>query len=76
MHQAPEIRRHQESNKTRARQPEGHDGRDPGTELAQKQTSISNTVMKRMGLHLGTPEDHPGMLTDMSERYLHLLISS
>jgi len=41
MRQATEIRRHQESNKTRAKQPEGHDIRDPGTEFAQKQTSIS-----------------------------------
>jgi len=35
-----------------------------------------NSVMKRMGLHLGTSEDHPKMLTDMHERYLHMLISS
>jgi len=37
-----------------------------------------NSVMKRMCLHLGTPEDHPHpkMLTDMRERYLHMLISS
>jgi len=42
MHQATEIRRHQESNKTRAKQPEGHDGRDPRTESAQKQMSISD----------------------------------
>jgi len=34
------------------------------------------SVIKRMGLHLGTPEDHPKMLTDRSERYLHTLISS
>ena len=42
MRQATEIRRHQESNKTRAKQPEGHDGRDPGTEFVQKQRSISD----------------------------------
>jgi len=41
MRQAPEIRRHPESNKTGAKHPEGHDGRDPGTESAQKQMSIS-----------------------------------
>jgi len=41
MHQAPEIRRHPESNKTRAKHPEGHDGRDPRTESAQEQLSIS-----------------------------------
>ena len=41
MRQDTEIRRHQESNKTRAKQPEGHDTRDPRTEFAQKQTSIS-----------------------------------
>jgi len=35
-----------------------------------------NTVMKRMGLYLWTPKDHPKMLTDMRERYLHMLISS
>jgi len=35
-----------------------------------------NSVMKRMGLHLGTPEDHPEMLTDMRERYLYMLITS
>ena len=41
MRQATEIRRHQESNKTEAKQPEGHGGRDPGTEFAQRQMSIS-----------------------------------
>jgi len=41
MHRAPEIRRHQESNQTRAKQPAGHDGRDPRAESAQKQRSIS-----------------------------------
>jgi len=41
MRQATEIRRHQESNKTRAKQAEGHDGRDPRLEFAQKQMSIS-----------------------------------
>jgi len=39
MHQATDIRRHQEGNKTRAKQPEGHDIRDLRTELAQKQRS-------------------------------------
>ena len=32
---------HQESNKTRAKHPEGHGIRDPGTEFAQKRRSIS-----------------------------------
>ena len=41
MRQAPEIRRHQEGNETRAKQPEAHDGRDPRAESAQKQRSIS-----------------------------------
>jgi len=41
MHQATEIRRHPESNKTRAKHPEGHDLRDPRTEFAQKQMSVS-----------------------------------
>ena len=41
MCQAIEIRRHQESNKTGAKQPEGHDVRDPRTESVQKQMSIS-----------------------------------
>jgi len=41
MRQATEIRRHQESNKTGAKHPEGHDGHDPGTEFVQKQMSIS-----------------------------------
>jgi len=41
MCQATEIRRHQESNKSRAKQPEEHDLCDPGTEFAQKQMSIS-----------------------------------
>jgi len=41
MRQATEIRRHQESNKTGAKQPEGHDIRDPRTEFVQKQMSIS-----------------------------------
>jgi len=41
MRQATEIRRHQESNKTGAKQPEGHDIRDARTEFAQKEMSIS-----------------------------------
>jgi len=41
MRQATGIRRHPESNKTGAKKPEGHDGRDPRTEFVQKQTSIS-----------------------------------
>jgi len=41
MCQATEIRRHQESNKTGAEQPEGHDIHDARTEFAQKQMSIS-----------------------------------
>jgi len=41
MRWATEIKRHQESNKTGAKQPGGHDIRDPRTEFAQKQMSIS-----------------------------------
>jgi len=41
MRQATEIKRHQESNNIRAKQPEGHDIRDPRTESAQKKMSIS-----------------------------------
>jgi len=41
MHQAPEITRHQEGNETRAKRPEGHDGRDPRAESARRQMSIS-----------------------------------
>jgi len=41
MRQATEIRRHQEGNKMGAKQPEGHDLRDPGTEFVQKHTSLS-----------------------------------
>jgi len=41
MRQATEIRRHPESKKSGAKHPEGHDPRDPGTEFAQKQMSIS-----------------------------------
>ena len=41
MHQATEIRRHQEGNKARAKQHEGHDICDFRTEFAQKQRSIS-----------------------------------
>ena len=59
---------HQESNKTRAKHPEGHDVRDPRTEFAQKQMSISEQHDEEEGLHLGTPKDHPKMLTDMRER--------
>jgi len=45
-------------------------------ELSLHKCESVNSVMKRLGLHLGTPEDHPKMLTDMRERYLHMLISS
>jgi len=41
MRQAAEIKRHQDSDKTGAKQPEGHDVRDPRTEFAQKQMSFS-----------------------------------
>jgi len=44
--------------------------------LRRNKCQLVNSVMKRMGLHLGTPEDHPKILTDMRERYLHVLISS
>jgi len=49
MRHATEIRTHQESNKTGAKQPEGHDIRDPGTEFAQKQMSISEQHDKEDG---------------------------
>jgi len=42
MRRATEIRRHQESKTTRAKQPEGHDGHDPRAESAQKQRPISD----------------------------------
>jgi len=73
MRQATEIRRHQERNKTRAKQPEGH---DLELSLRRNKHQSTNSMMKRMGLRLGTPKDHPKTLTDMRERYLHLLISS
>ena len=60
--QATEIWRHQESNKTRAKQAEGHDGHDPRTEFAQKQMSISEQHEE---------EDGPS-----SWDILHILISS
>jgi len=41
--------------------------------LRRNKRQSANSVMKRMGLHLGTPEDHPGMLTGMRGRYLHRL---
>jgi len=44
--------------------------------LRRNESQPVNSLMKRMGLHLGTREDHPKMLTDMRERYLHMLISS
>jgi len=44
--------------------------------LCRNKCQSVNSVMKRMGLHLETPKDHPKMLTDMRERYLHMLISS
>jgi len=74
MRQATEIRRHPESYKTGAKHPEGHDGRDPGTESAQKQMSVSEQRDEEDGP--SSWEDHPKMLTDMCERYLHMLISS
>jgi len=41
MHQATEIKRHQEGNKTRAKQPEGHEVPDLRTEFAQIKRSTS-----------------------------------
>jgi len=41
MHQATEIKRHQEGNKTRAKQLEGHGIRAVGTEFVRKQRSTS-----------------------------------
>jgi len=76
MSQATEIRRHQESNKTRAKQSEGHDIRDPRTEFAQKQTSIGEQHDEEDGPSSWDPQRHPKMLTNMCERYLHMLISS
>jgi len=39
--------------------------------LCRNKGKSENIMMKRMGLYLGTPKDHPKMLTDMRERYLH-----
>jgi len=44
--------------------------------LCRNKCQSADTVMKRMGLHLGTSKDHPKMLTDMCEVHLHMLISS
>jgi len=59
MRQATEIRRRQESNKTRAKQPEGHDIRDPRTEFAQKQTSISKQCDEEDGPSSWDPRRPP-----------------
>jgi len=59
MHQATEIRRHQESNKTRAKQPEGHDRRDPRTEFAQTQMSISEQCDEEDGPSSWDPQKPP-----------------
>jgi len=77
MHQATEIRRHPERKTT----PEPNNLKDTidmilEQSLPRNKCQSVNSMMKRMGLHLGTPEDHPKMLTDMRERYLHMLISS
>jgi len=50
MRQATEITRHQEINKTRAKQPEGHYIRDPRTEFEQKQMSINEQRDEEDGL--------------------------
>jgi len=59
MRQAPEIRRHQESNKMAAKRPEGHDGRDPGTEFAQRQMSISEQRDEEDGPSSWDPQRPP-----------------
>jgi len=59
MRQATEIRRHQESNKTRVEQREGHDVRDPRTEFAQKQMSISEQRDKEDGPSSWDPQRPP-----------------
>jgi len=59
MRQATEIRRHQESNKTRAKHPEGHDVRDARTESAQKQMSISEQCDKEDGPSSWDPRRPP-----------------
>jgi len=77
MRQTIKIRKHQESNKTKAKQPERHDIYVIlKLSLSRNKCQSVNSVMKKMGLHLGTPKDHPKMLTNMRERYLHMLISS
>jgi len=43
--------------------------------LRRNKRQSVNSVMKRMGLHLGTHEDHPKILTDIRESYLRVLIS-
>jgi len=59
MRQATEIRRHQKSNKTRAKHPEGHDIRDPGTEFAQKRMSISEQRDEEDGPSSWDPQRPP-----------------
>jgi len=59
MCQATEIRRHQESNKTRAKQPEGHDTRDPRTEFEQKKMSISEQCDEEDGPSSWDPRRPP-----------------
>jgi len=59
MRQATEIRRHQESNKTRAKQPEGHGICDPRTEFVQKQRSISKHHSEEDGPSSWDPQRPP-----------------
>jgi len=56
MRQATEIRRHQEGNKTRAKR---RDLRDPGTEIAQKQMSISEQRDEEDGTSSWDPRRPP-----------------
>jgi len=59
MRQVTEIRRHPESNKTGAKPHEGHDVRDPGTEFAQKQMSISEQSGEENGPSPWDPQRPP-----------------
>jgi len=77
MHQATEIKRHQEGNETSAKQPGRTQYTDLRIEFAQKQKGQqADTVMRSRSLHLKAPKDHPKMLTDMLERHEHMLNSS
>jgi len=59
MRQATEIRKHQETNKTRTKHPEGHDVRDPRTEFAQKQMSVSEQRDEKDGPSSWDPRRPP-----------------